>query len=115
MTKGERKFFFSKFGEQYFKHLEQNRGSLIARIYGIFTVKMKGHAEISLMMLSHTLRIPSMAAVQRIYDLKGSTVNREIKMNQKTSRTKTLKDVNLLKLKREEPIILLDVANSVIL
>jgi hypothetical protein len=42
---------------------------------------MKGHAEISLMMLSHTLRIPSMDAVQRIYDLKGSTVNREIKMD----------------------------------
>lgn len=57
MTKTEKDFFFSKFGKAYFKHFNQNPSSFIARIYGIYTVKMKGHEEIHLMMLAHTLKI----------------------------------------------------------
>ena len=57
MTRTEKDFFFSKFGKAYFKHFNQNPSSFIARIYGIYTVKMKGHEEIHLMMLAHTLKI----------------------------------------------------------
>ena len=57
MTRTEKDFFFSKFGKAYFKLFNQNPSSFIARIYGIYTVKMKGHEEIHLMMLAHTLKI----------------------------------------------------------
>ena len=57
MTKTEKDFFFSKFGKAYFHHFNQNPSSFIARIYGIYTVKMKGHEPINLMMLAHTLKI----------------------------------------------------------
>jgi hypothetical protein len=57
MTKTEKDFFFSKFGRNYFQHLKSNPSSFIAKIYGIYTVKMKGHAPIYLMMLAHTLKI----------------------------------------------------------
>lgn len=57
MTKKEKEFFLTKFAKPYFNHFEMNPSSLLARIYGIYTVKMKGHQEIHLMMLAHTLRI----------------------------------------------------------
>lgn len=56
------------------------------------------------MMLANTLQIPVIESIQRIFDLKGSTVNREVKMDRGTLRTKTLKDVNFMKLRREEPL-----------
>jgi hypothetical protein len=109
MTPSEREFFFSRFGKSYFNYFEKNPNSFIARIYGVFTVKMSGHAPIHLMMLAHTLRIPSMDRVLRIYDIKGSTVNREVKIKKHTSRTKTLKDVNFMKLKKTEPLNLAEI------
>jgi hypothetical protein len=63
MTSTEREFFFSRFGKNYFKYFETHPNSYIARIYGIYTVKMAGHAPIHLMMLAHTLKIPSMDKV----------------------------------------------------
>ena len=56
------------------------------------------------MMLANTLQIPVIESIQRIFDLKGSTVNREVKMDRGTLRTKTLKDVNFMKLRKEEPL-----------
>jgi beta-N-acetylglucosaminidase len=61
------------------------------------------------MMLAHTLRIQNSDRIQRIYDIKGSTVKREIKMTENTSRTKTLKDINFLKLKKKEPLDLIEI------
>lgn len=109
MTVAEKNFFFSKFGRAYFQHLKANPSSLIARIYGIYTVKMKGHAPIHLMMLAHTLKIKSQDKIRRIYDLKGSTVKREVKLKKDSSRTKTLKDVNFMKLMKTEPLNLIEI------
>lgn len=57
MTKTEKHFFITRFAKPYFEHFERNPSSLLARIYGMYTVKMTGHSEIHLMMLAHTLRI----------------------------------------------------------
>lgn len=62
-----------------------------------------------LMMMAHTLRIQNQDKVKRIYDIKGSTVKREVKFGKNTSRTKTLKDVNFMKLKKKEPIDLIEI------
>ena len=61
------------------------------------------------MMLAHTLKIPQMERVRRIYDIKGSTVNREVKIRKNSSRTKTLKDVNFMHLKKTEPLNLVEI------
>lgn len=115
MTNSEKKFFFSKFGKAYFKYLETHQSSYIARIYGIYTVTMQGHAPINLMMLAHTLKIPKMEKVMRIYDLKGSTVNRETKIKKNSSRLKTLKDVNFMQICRTEPLNLIEIDQAFVL
>jgi len=43
MTSAEKHFFVDRFALPYFEHLKQNPNSLLARIYGIYTVKIKGH------------------------------------------------------------------------
>ena len=43
MTKTEKKFFLTKFAKPYFAHFQRNPSSLLARIYGVYTVKMTGH------------------------------------------------------------------------
>ena len=90
MTNTEKKFFIKSFADSYFKYLEKHNASYLARIYGIYTVKMAGHSEVHLMMMSHTLKIKNNDMIEQIYDLKGSTVNREVEHNKNTSRTKTL-------------------------
>jgi hypothetical protein len=70
---------------------------------------MAGHTPVHLMMMAHTLKIKSHDRVDRIFDLKGSTVKREVKLSKNTLRTKTLKDVDFLKLRKREPISLIDI------
>ena len=40
MTTGEKDFFLTKVADGYFNHLKKNPTSLLARIYGVFTVKI---------------------------------------------------------------------------
>ena len=40
MTDGEKDFFLTKVARPYFSHLKDNRNSLLARIYGVYTVKI---------------------------------------------------------------------------
>lgn len=109
MTKTEKQFFITRFAKPYFEHFERNPSSLLARIYGVYTVKMTGHSEIHLMMLAHTLRIDNSERIERIFDLKGSSVKREVRLTANTSRTKTLKDINFLKLRKKEPLDLIEI------
>lgn len=67
------------------------------------------------MMLAHTLKIPRMEKVLRIYDLKGSTVNRRVKIRKGSSRTQTLKDVNFMELKKAEPLNLIEIDQAFLL
>ena len=98
MTVSEMKFFEETFGKAYFSHLSKNRNSMIARIYGIFKVKIRGIQEVNLMLMGHTLQIKSDEHLERIFDIKGSKVKREVHLSKQTKNTKTLKDVNFLTL-----------------
>lgn len=81
MTHVEKTFFEKRFGENYFDYLAKHPKSLIARIYGVYTVKMDGQSTVHLMMLANTIRIHNKQDYDRQYDLKGSSVNRKIKVN----------------------------------
>lgn len=55
MTNSEKDFFLSKVARPYFNHLKDNRTSLLARIYGVYTVKIQGLCAVHLMLMAHTM------------------------------------------------------------
>ena len=54
MTDSELSFFRHKFAEAYFEHLKKHDESLLARIYGVYTVKIQGLTNVHLMLMGHT-------------------------------------------------------------
>jgi len=54
MSDGELKTFFKIF-EEFSRHLEKYPQSLIARVYGIFTVKMEDIVPVHLILLNNTI------------------------------------------------------------
>ena len=54
------------------------------------------------MLMAHTMQIECPTQVQRVFDLKGSTVDRKTKLNSRTSGLKTLKDENFININMKE-------------
>lgn len=92
---------FLKALSDYGKHLENNPDSLLARIYGVFKVKMEDIVPVNLILMANTIRCKSSLNIMNIFDLKGSMVNREVKWSRKLKNTSTLKDINLQKIKKQ--------------
>lgn len=55
MNEGELKTFMNMF-ENYFNHLVKYPNSLLARIYGIFTVKMEDIVPVNLILMGNTMK-----------------------------------------------------------
>mmetsp|Transcript_10317 Transcript_10317/g.15780 ORF Transcript_10317/g.15780 Transcript_10317/m.15780 type:complete len:122 (-) Transcript_10317:429-794(-) len=100
MYPSELKVFMEALPE-YFAHLKENPSSLIARIYGVFKVKMEAISSVNLLLMANTIRVESSANIQNVFDLKGSRINREVRITPATKSTSTLKDLNLQKIKKE--------------
>ena len=96
MTDDELKTFKRMFPD-FHKYLLQNPKSILARIYGIFTVQMEDIVHIHLILMGNTIQCENPEDIHSIFDLKGSVFNRKVKGHQH-SNTTTLKDVNLFKL-----------------
>ena len=75
-------------------HFKRNPDSLLAKIFGVFTVKSKKTGDIYLMLMENTLQLKKPERLNYIFDLKGSLVDR--KVHGQTSSSTTLKDVNFL-------------------
>ena len=82
-----------------YKHFKANPSSLLARIYGVYTVKMKNYDAVHLIMMGNCLKFENRFDITRIYDLKGSRVKRFVKTEGALSNA-TLKDVNFLQNQR---------------
>ena len=52
------------------------------------------------MLMAHTMQIQRPELVQRVFDIKGSTVDRKTKLTKHTNNHKTLKDENFIALNR---------------
>jgi hypothetical protein len=50
----------------------------MARIYGVFTVKMEDLTPVHVLLMSNAARVES-REIRGVYDLKGSIINREVK------------------------------------
>ena len=96
MTTKEKDFFVSKVSTSYFAHLRKNQNSFLARLYGVYGVKIQGLAPVYIMLMAHTMQIKDAKLVERVFDLKGSTVDRMTKTKASSSNLKTLKDQNFI-------------------
>jgi len=87
---------FLKMLPDYELHLTEHPDSVISRIYGVYTIRMQKIATVHLMLMANTLTFRNANQIERIFDLKGSTVSRLVKMDATTKKTATLKDNNYL-------------------
>lgn len=83
----------------YLDHFRNNPKSLLARIYGVFTVKMEGVVPVHILLMSNAAQCGKM--VEKVFDLKGSEINRNVKEEEINS-TSTLKDLNLINLLKDD-------------
>jgi hypothetical protein len=97
MTRSEVDFFLA-FLPDYCNHLLSNAESLLAKIFGVFTIETNNAVDVHVMLMENTLKFSEDAKLKHIFDLKGSRVNREVKEKLDKPST-TLKDTNYLKLK----------------
>ena len=97
MTDVELKLFL-KLLPDYELHLSEHGSSIISRIYGVYTIRMRKLATVHLMLMANTLMFKNADRIERIFDLKGSTVSREVKFTSKTKKTATLKDKDFVKI-----------------
>lgn len=64
----------------YYDHLRYNQDSLLARTYGLFAIEIAGVSKIYFQLMENTFGELQRAGVSfRAYDLKGSTVQREVR------------------------------------
>lgn len=99
MTESDLSTFKSVF-KAYFENVSKHPNSLLARIYGIYTVEMEEMEHVHLILMGNTKRTND-KLVEHVFDLKGSFVNREVH-GKNLKNTATLKDLNLLNLCKEK-------------
>lgn len=93
-------YAFKKLFQQYFKLVSSRPNSLLARIYGIYTVKMEEVEPVHLILMGNTKKSNDKNIIG-VYDLKGSFIHREVK-GKNLKPTATLKDINLLETCKEK-------------
>lgn len=102
MNERELKVFLDALPD-YLSHLQKNPFSLIARIYGIFTVSMENIVPVHLLLMANSCDVKG--PVEFSFDLKGSLINRVVE-KRKITKGCTLKDQNLLDLVKDEVFLL---------
>lgn len=87
---------FMKFLPAYYKHCASNRKSLIARTYGMYKLEVTSVSSVYFYLMENVLRIDKGTELLGVFDLKGSSVNREVDEVGKSPRS-TLKDCNYIR------------------
>jgi hypothetical protein len=77
--------------------MEKGRESLVSRYYGVFTFSVRNMQEITCFVTDNLLGTDVMN-VTRVYDLKGSSIDRLVKHSGGPSGLKVLKDMNYINL-----------------
>lgn len=80
--------------------MSENDDSLLARIYGIYSVRMEDQNPVKLVVMGNALQGASKTHMLGCFDLKGSMVNRIVRGTDFSGST-TLKDRNLMNLNGE--------------
>ena len=93
MTKGELDLFL-RILPRLSEHHKKVPRSLLAKILGVFTVKMSKVDPVHIMLMENVMRLKNPKRLNYVFDLKGSLVDRKVKGVTKPSTT--LKDVNFV-------------------
>jgi hypothetical protein len=91
----ELKYFTKKMLPKYHEHLEHNPNSNLVKVYGAFTLDYPGIEAVSVIIMENIMP----KSLLKLYDLKGSTVNRRAKSSSKVG-----KDLNFLDRIETDPI-----------
>ena len=75
MTTGELELF-CRILPKYADYLEKNPKSLLAKILGVFTIRQENTFPVVVMLMENTLRLLKKDGLTKVYDLKGSRVDR---------------------------------------
>jgi len=96
--------------DPFIEHLKSvNNKSLIAKIYGVFTIKSNVFKQVDVMIMKNTSAKKNRLNYSVKFDLKGSLFNREVPLPANLTKQKlrrqgfsgVLKDVNFLKMQKE--------------
>lgn len=98
MTETEKNVFLSML-PSYLNHLLENPKSLLARIYGLYTVQIDEQPSVSLLLMANSTKTVHTDCIRHCFDLKGSLTNRNVKIGKDYVPKQTLKDVNFIWLK----------------
>ena len=99
MTKEDFNAWMKMF-KSYFQHVNCFKESLLARVYGVYSIQMDDKEPVYLLMMGNTKPCESIY-IKKMFDLKGSMVKRETFKNLGKN-TNALKDLNLLHLTTDE-------------
>jgi len=83
----------------YLEHLRKTPGSLIAKIFGIFTIEKDGFGKVHVMLMENTLQFYNPDKLECIFDLKGSKLARTTKGELKKSTIRKDNDFKIAKAK----------------
>lgn len=84
-----------KYLDQFANHFKKNKNSLIAKVFGLFTVETNNF-KVNIMLMENTMKLNNISNLKYIFDLKGSKVDRNV--NGVLKQTTTLKDENFINL-----------------
>ena len=96
----ERKTLLDIFHD-YFNYIKENKTTLITKIYGVYTLVIKNASSVNIILMQNLFGC-SPIHIQRLFDLKGSTVQRKTKDVQKWRKDQVLKDLDYQWLTRVE-------------
>jgi hypothetical protein len=77
----------------YFNYIKNHKNTLITKIYGIYTLVIKNASSVNIILMQNLFGC-SPIHIQRMFDLKGSKVQRKTKDVQKWRRDQVLKDLD---------------------
>ena len=90
---GEEKNTLLDILHDYFNYIKDHNSTLMTKIYGIYTVVIKNASSVNVILMQNLFGCTS-RHIQRMFDLKGSSVQRKTKNVQNWKREQVLKDLD---------------------
>lgn len=101
ITNDELNTLKDSFLRNYYEHITKHPDSLLARIYGVYTVIIHGISQINIVLMQNLNPLGNnYEYLYRIFDLKGSLFERKTKNIQEVNKDQALKDLDFLYLKK---------------
>ena len=93
---------------EYYEHLDTIKDSVLAKVFGIFTIRIDKFEPIHVMIMQNSLPKVQNAEINYLFDMKGSSINRDVLKSKSVAElkkegptgSKVLKDLDFIRLKQ---------------